>query len=116
MDTTELTKIIIDTLDDNKAVDICNIDVSHLTDVTDFMIICSGTSTRHVSALADRVQRATRDQQIRPISIQGSETNEWILIDLGDIVVHVMQPEIREYYKLEKLWSMTEKVRKQAEE
>ncbi|MCH9643755.1 MAG: ribosome silencing factor [Gammaproteobacteria bacterium] len=115
MKTEELTQLVIKTLDDNKAVDIRDLDVSHLTDITDLMIICSGSNNRHISALADKVQRATREHQVRPISVQGEESNEWILIDFGDIVVHIMQPETRDFYNLEKLWSMTEKVRQQTE-
>ena len=103
MNIKQIEQLIIETLDENKAVDIRNLDVTHLTDVTDYMIICSGTSNRHVNALADKVQRALKKQQIHPISVQGKETNEWILIDLGDIVVHVMQNEARNFYNLEKL-------------
>lgn len=116
MNTETLITHITKTLDDNKAQDIRTIDVSRLTDVTDHMIICSGTSSRHVNSLADKVQRASREQNTKPLSIQGEETNEWILIDLGDIVVHVMQAEVRDFYNLEKLWSMTEEVRQQAED
>jgi ribosome-associated protein len=92
-------------LDDGKALDVRTLDVRPLTDVTDFMIVAGATSRRHAQSLADRVCEAAREADARALGVEGEETGEWILIDLGDAVVHVMQPEAREFYDLEKLWS-----------
>lgn len=106
MATDTLITQIIALLEDNKANDIVTIDVKELTDVTDAMIIASGTSTRHVSAVANKVLRGLKEQGIRPNGVQGLEGGEWVLIDYVDCVVHVMQPDAREHYQLEQLWDM----------
>ena len=98
-------RLILDALEEAKAVDICQLDVRKLTDITDFMVIASGTSHRHVHAMAERVREAARQQQFRPIGIEGEVENDWILIDYGDVVVHVMMPQVREFYSLERLWN-----------
>ena len=98
-------RLILDALEEAKAVDICQLDVRKLTDITDFMVIASGTSHRHVHAMAERVREAARQQQLRPIGIEGEAENDWILIDYADVVVHVMMPQIREFYSLERLWN-----------
>ena len=85
--------------------DICQLDVRNLTDITDFMIIASGSSHRHVHAMADRIREAARKQSFRPIGIEGDSENDWILIDFSDVVVHLMMPEVREFYNLESLWN-----------
>ena len=97
--------LILDALEEAKAVDICQLDVRKLTDITDFMVIASGTSHRHVHATAERVREAARQQQLRPIGIEGEAENDWILIDYADVVVHVMMPQVREFYSLERLWN-----------
>ena len=102
---TGILRLILDALDEAKAEDIRKLDVRKLTDITDFMVIASGTSHRHVHAMAERVREAARQQQLRPIGIEGEAENDWILIDYADVVVHVMMPEVRELYSLERLWN-----------
>ena len=104
LDTPELSALIVSTLDDAKAVDIKTIDVRNMTDITDLMIICHGTSDRHVTALARHVTDSLAEQGCKPISVEGEETGEWILLDYLDVVVHIMQRETRRHYDLESLW------------
>ncbi|WP_423064186.1 ribosome silencing factor [Candidiatus Paracoxiella cheracis] len=113
MNTEKLAKLIIDTLEDHKALQITELDVTELTDIVDRMIICSATSKRHANALADNLIMKSKEAGIKPLGVEGEEESEWILIDLHDIIVHIMLPEIRDFYSLEKLWSMTEEARKQ---
>jgi len=112
MDTQALANLVTTTLDDNKALDIKYIDVTGMTDVIDGMVIASGTSTRHVKSLADKVVEAAKKAGERPLGTEGETTCDWILIDLTDVVVHIMLPEQREFYNLEKLWTATESMRK----
>lgn len=107
-----LAELAVATLTDNKALDIKTINVRALTDITDLMIICSATSTRHANTLADKLLRSMREAGIRPAGMEGEQQGDWILVDLHDIVVHIMLKETREFYDLEKLWAMTEKSRK----
>lgn len=99
-----LETIVIHALDDMKAQNIKVLDVRHLTYITDTMIIATGTSNRHVKALADKVMEAAQQQGFRTLSCEGTDEGEWILVDLGDVLVHIMQPRIRDYYFLEGLW------------
>ena len=101
----ELVAIVVDALDDMKAQDIRTLDVRGKTSVTDVMVIASGTSARQVKAQADRVIEKAKERGVRPVGVEGEQEAEWILVDLGDVVVHVMQPAIRDFYHLEKLWS-----------
>jgi len=103
---TELADLVQEALDDLKAKDIKTIDVRHLTAVTDFMIIASGRSDRHVRALADGVLKRCKAVQCHPLGVEGESGGEWVLLDLGDVVVHVMLPRIREFYNLERLWEI----------
>ena len=98
-------RLILDALEEAKAADICQLDVRKLTDITDFMVIASGTSHRHVHAMAERVREAARQQQLRPIGIEGEAEKDWILIDYAEVGVHVMMPQVREFYSLERLWN-----------
>ena len=98
-------RLILEALDEAKAEDIRQLDVRKLTDITDFMVIASGTSHRHVHAMAERVREAARQKRLRPIGIEGEVENDWILMDYADVVVHLMMPQVREFYSLERLWN-----------
>lgn len=101
-----LAQVAIAALEDMKAVDIKVIDVMKLTTITDTMIVCTGTSNRHVKSLADNVIQTAKDFGNRPIGIEGIEQGEWVLVDLGGVVVHVMQVQARAFYQLERLWDV----------
>lgn len=101
-----LPEIIERTLDAAKAVDSKFLDVREQTSVTDIMVVTTGTSPRHVRAIADHVIKAARGLGRRPLGVEGEAQGEWVLVDLGDAVVHVMLPQVRDYYQLEKLWSL----------
>ena len=105
MNNKNLIDITLDTLNDAKALNINVFDVKNLTSISDYMIIASGRSNRQVSAIADKVIEAAKEHDIQPLGIEGRREGEWVLVDLGDIIVHIMHPECREYYQLEKLWN-----------
>ncbi len=105
MNSEQLSTLVIDALDDIKAQDIIRLDVRDMTSVTDYMIVASGTSNRHVKALAENVAEKAKKAGHRPIGVEGEEGGEWVLVDLQDALVHVMLPKVREFYNLEKLWS-----------
>jgi ribosome-associated protein len=107
MNTTKLQKIVVDALEDVKAIDIEVINVTKLTSLFDRVIIASGSSNRQTRALANNVANKVKEAGGEVLSTEGEETGEWVLVDLGDVVVHVMQPAVREYYNLEELWSTT---------
>lgn len=102
----DLEDLVLTTLEDDKAQDIVVIDLAGKSPVTDTMIIASGRSHRHVSALADHVLRALKDFGAGRAKVEGLQTGDWVLIDAGDVVVHLFRPEVREFYNLEKLWSV----------
>lgn len=104
-DTSDVMLNLIETaLDDMKAVDAVTIDVRGRTSIADFMIVVSGTSDRHVRAIAGEVVVSAKKADMPPLGVEGEETGEWVLVDLGDVLVHVMQPAIRDHYNLEKFW------------
>ena len=98
-------RLIIRELEEAKAYDICQLDVRNLTDITDFMVIASGSSHRHVHAMADRIRESARKESFRPIGIEGDSENDWVLMDFSGVVVHLMMPAARELYNLESLWN-----------
>ena len=100
-----LQDLIVASLAEIKGMDIRTLDVRELTSVFDFMVVASGASTRQVKALADNVAKQAKQAGFRPISSEGHESADWILIDFGDISVHIMLPEAREFYDLEGLWA-----------
>ncbi len=100
----KLLSSIQNILEDNKAEDISILDVKDKSSVTDFMMIASGRSTRHIQAIADNLIDKLKKDKIKPLGIEGYNQSEWILIDYGDLLVHVMHPKAREFFSLEKLW------------
>ena len=101
-----LTKIAVAALEDMKAVNVKVMDVRKLTDVADTMIVATGNSDRHVKSIADRVIERCREAGHRAYGVEGKKEGEWVLVDLQDLIVHVMLPRIREFYGLEKLWEL----------
>jgi ribosome-associated protein len=103
-DAQQLASVVANALDDLKGIDIVTLDVRGLAGFTDFMVIACGTSNRHVKSLAERAQERSRELGIKSIGIEGEQTGEWVLVDFGDVVLHVMLPETRKFYDLERLW------------
>ncbi|MHB8454275.1 MAG: ribosome silencing factor [Acidiferrobacterales bacterium] len=97
-------KLIFDILTDAKGQEIHILDVRKVTDFTDFMVIVTGTSTRHVISMADRVREGMRDHGRVVLGTEGEDVGDWVLVDFGDVVVHVMRQQVRDFYNLEKLW------------
>ncbi len=107
MQATEIAALAEQALEDLKAQNIKRLDVRELTDIADYLIIASGNSNRQVKALAENVQLKAKRVGLNAIGVEGAEAADWILVDLADVVVHVMQPATREFYDLERLWSVT---------
>lgn len=101
-----LNQLVITALEDLKGQNIVQIDVRELSDVMDTLIIASGTSSRHARSMASNLVEESKKQGHRPIGVEGIDAGDWVLVDYGDTVVHVMQQETRDFYELEKLWSM----------
>jgi ribosome-associated protein len=104
MSVEQLQNIVVNALEDLKAIDITIIDIRALTSMADYMVICSGNSNRHVKSISKNLIDAVKKHHYRPLGVEGQEDGEWVLVDLADIIVHVMQPKIRDFYSLEKLW------------
>jgi ribosome-associated protein len=104
MDIQKLQRLVIDALEDVKAQDIKIFNTSHITGLFDRVVIASGSSNRQTRAIASSVADRAREQKIPIIAYEGEDTGEWVLVDLGDIVVHCMQPSVRQYYNLEEIW------------
>lgn len=105
MEPEKLTQLVEEALDDLKAVNPVTMNVSGLTDVMDYLVIASGTSNRHVKSLANNVSTEAKKQGVRPLGVEGEDTGDWVLVDFGDVVVHVMLPATRDFYDLERLWA-----------
>jgi ribosome-associated protein len=105
-----LLQLVASALDGLKAADVQVLDVRHLTTVTDTMVIASGRSDRHVRAIAAAVVEQCKRAGHRPLGVEGERSGEWVLVDLADVVVHVMLPRVREFYSLEKLWDLPVRV------
>jgi ribosome-associated protein len=101
---------VLDALAELKAKDIVEIDVRGKTSIADVLIVASGTSSRHVKSIADEVVRFAKQAGVLPLGVEGQQEAEWVLVDLGDIIVHVMLPRIREFYGLERLWTVGDDV------
>jgi ribosome-associated protein len=101
-----LREVVLAALADMKAVNVKALDVRGITDITDTMVVASGTSDRHVKSIADRVLQRCKEAGFRPLGIEGERDGEWVLVDLHDLVLHVMLPRVREFYALEKLWDV----------
>lgn len=101
-----LLKTVHAAVEELKAKDVTQIDVRGKSSVCDFMVIASGTSTRHVKSIADEVVKFAKKLDVMPLGVEGEREAEWVLVDLGDVVVHVMLPRVREFYALERLWTV----------
>ena len=101
----DLKRIILNTLDSNKALDIISIDLKNKSSMADHMIIASGTSSRHIQALSEQVLEKLKDNGIKNSKIEGKESTDWKLVDGIDLIVHIFNPEKRKFYELEKIWS-----------
>ncbi len=106
MHSEELLELAQTSLDDMKARDVRVLDVRDMTSVTDFLVLASGTSDRHVRSLSDKLIESAKKAGQPPLGVEGQDAGEWVLIDLNDVIVHVMQPRTREFYKLEDLWAL----------
>jgi ribosome-associated protein len=102
---TNLKSIILDTLDSNKALDIVSIDLKNKSSMADYMIIASGTSSRHIQALSEQVLEKFKVNGVKNSKIEGKESSDWKLVDGIDLIVHIFNPEKRKFYELEKIWS-----------
>ncbi|MGH8029622.1 MAG: ribosome silencing factor [Arenimonas sp.] len=106
MKTSPLVTLVEKAIEDIKGLDLKFIDVRDLTTITDYMVICTGTSNRHAKSIADNVIARAKAAGYRPLGVEGLDTGEWVLVDLGDVVAHVMQAQTRAFYQLEKLWDV----------
>jgi ribosome-associated protein len=102
----ELVALVEQAVDDRKAVDMLTLEVSGLTSITDFMVIASGTSDRQVRSIAAHVIEQAKAAGVEVLGVNGQDYGEWVLVDLADVMVHIMQPRVRDFYKLENLWNL----------
>ena len=103
-DAAQLARHLVDVASDKKASDVVLLNVSELTTIADYFVICSGTSERQVQGIAEAILEAGKAEARRPLGVEGASAGRWILVDFGDVIAHVFAPEEREYYKLERLW------------
>jgi ribosome-associated protein len=109
MDSETLKNQVIDALEDIKGNDIVCLDVTGQTDIADHMVVASGNTPRQVKALVNSVLEKVKPQGVQVLSVEGTDTSEWVLVDLADVIVHVMLPQVRDFYDLERLWSLSPK-------
>ena len=109
----EILDLAVKELDEMKGIDIVTMDVRTLTSITDYMIICTGRSTRHVKALAENLATKAKQMKVSVVRTEGDQESEWVLVDLGDVVIHVMLPTARAFYSLEDLWEPVKELRDQ---
>ncbi|WP_299493001.1 ribosome silencing factor [uncultured Shewanella sp.] len=105
MESALLKQFVIDKIEDLKAKDIAILDVSKQSNIADYMVICSGNSKTHVRSIAENLVVESKRAKIHIQGVEGRDTSEWVLVDLGDVILHVMQQQTRDFYQLEKLWS-----------
>ena len=103
--TQKILSFVLGELDDNKGEDIVTIDLDGKTDIADYMVVASGRSQRHVSALADRIMRRLKEEGFGRARVEGERACDWVLIDAEDVIVHLFRPEVRDFYNLERVWS-----------
>lgn len=111
MKTDQLKHLAIEAVNDLKAIDLTTMDVRGLTTITDFMIICTGRSNRHVKSIADNVIKKAKESGVSYIRTEGQKEGEWVIVDLADVIVHIMLPTMREFYNLEDLWEPVKELR-----
>jgi ribosome-associated protein len=104
LDHQQLKAFVIDKIEDLKGRDIIDLDVAEKSSVTETMLVCSGNSKRHVVSIAENIIVQAKQAGLNPLGVEGKELGDWVLVDLGDVIVHVMQDEARDFYQLEKLW------------
>ena len=95
---------VLDALEKGKAEDVVQIDLRGKTEIGDYMIVCSGRSTRQVSAMSEMLAQQIKEEYGFPVRVEGKDSGDWVLVDTGDVIVHVFRPEVREFYQLEKMW------------
>ena len=100
----KLRDFIVDQLEEIKAKEIKVLSIGEKSTIADFMVICSGTSSRHVKSIASLLIKELKERELPPIGVEGEDASEWVLVDTGDVIVHIMMPTTRDYYQLEKLW------------
>ncbi len=105
----QIKKMIVDTLKEHKALNISALNIKTITDIADYMVVCTANSTVHVKTLIEKIREKIATVQIKPIGVEGEEVREWMLIDFGDVIVHVMLETVRKFYALEKLWDIKPK-------
>lgn len=110
----ELRDLVVSALEDLKAIEINTIDVRGQNPLTDLFVVASGTSSRHVKSMADKVIVKAKEQGLQPLGVEGYNQGEWVLVDLNDVILHLMLPQTRAFYNLEKLWEMSEAQRSSA--
>ncbi|UJF25256.1 ribosome silencing factor [Suttonella sp. R2A3] len=102
----QLKLLVEESLAEMKGVDVQAIELAGKTDIADFMVIVSGTSDRHLHAMANKVVEDSKASGVPPVGVEGEDSRDWVLVDLGDVIVHLMRPETRQLYALDKLWSL----------